>query len=118
MFYVCVCLGPAIILLSPGTQKGEQERLNWPSHYRSKPTILTTDLEPVAVTPFLGIFSIKKIIISQLLFCRTEGFIGRWCSAFASTAEFYNFMHFGLSLIPKLLVKGGGRYCLGMRLFI
>ena len=29
--------GPILVLVGPGTRKGEAERLNWPTHYRSKP---------------------------------------------------------------------------------
>ena len=27
-------VGPLCVVFGPGTQKGEQERLNWPTHYR------------------------------------------------------------------------------------
>ncbi len=28
------CLGPLFVAFGPGTARGEQERLNWPTHYK------------------------------------------------------------------------------------
>lgn len=33
---VPLATGPLIVLLSPGSRKSEEERLNWPTHYKSK----------------------------------------------------------------------------------
>ena len=33
------------MVLGPGTQKGQQERLNWPTHYRSESDVVA--IEPL-----------------------------------------------------------------------
>ncbi len=50
---VCECalsrtitVGPLFVAFGPGSQKGEQERLNWPTHYKSKRSKLRVSFWP------------------------------------------------------------------------
>ncbi len=40
-----ITVGPLFVAFGPGSQKGEQERLNWPTHYKSKRSKLGSHFE-------------------------------------------------------------------------